>query len=76
MNDVASVLKRLGYGEVRLNGGEWVPLSTLNGELGTTDETEIRIPSSWDHRVRLVDAETEKPVGRARKACSLPRRDD
>ena len=76
MNDVASVLDRLGYGEVRLKDGEWVPTSDLNGELGTTDETKIITPPSYDHRARLVDAETEELVGRARKACPLPRRDN
>ena len=43
MKDVIPVLEKLGYGEIRPEGGtpgagEWLPLSDVNGRYGTTGE--------------------------------------
>jgi hypothetical protein len=41
MHDVKGVLDFLGYDELRPAGGQWRPLAEVNGQLGTTDETDI-----------------------------------
>lgn len=65
MNDVKGVLEHLGYDELRSAGGDWRPLSEVNGQYGTTDETKIIRPD--DGPIRLVDRETGDEVGFARK---------
>jgi len=69
-DDTAGTLRYMGYGEVCFRGGEWRPLEAVNGELGTTSETEI-----YDHKgaptCRLVDADTGERVGTARLSCPV-----
>jgi len=82
MNEVIPVLEKLGYGEIRLeesapngspqeseDGGEWAPLSDMNGRFGTTDRTKI-ISRKNRPTCRLVDRETGELVATARKSCS------
>ena len=69
-DDTAGTLMHMGYGEVRFRGGDWQPLESVNGELGTTSETEI-IDRKGAPTCRLVDAETGERVGKARLSCPL-----
>jgi hypothetical protein len=69
-DDVAGTLRFTGYREIRVRGGEWRPIADLNGELGTTGETEI-IDRKGAPTCRLVDADTGETVGRARLSCPV-----
>lgn len=68
MNDVVEVLRHLGYDEIRLQDESWQPLSKLNGDLGTTDETYV-IQEDESPRIRLKDPETDEEIGQARRSA-------
>lgn len=67
MHDVKGVLDFLDYDQLRPAGGEWQPLSEVNGQYGTTDETHLIRHRQEDGVMRLVDAETGEQVATARK---------
>jgi hypothetical protein len=67
MHDVKDVLGFLGYDEIRPAGGEWRPLSEVNGQLGTTDETDI-LDIDHEEGLRLVDRDTGDLLATARKS--------
>lgn len=69
-DDTAETLRFMGYGEVRFRGGRWRPLGSVNGELGTTAETEIHDPKK-EPTCRLVDGETGEQIGTARLSCPI-----
>lgn len=69
-DDTAGTLAHMGYGEVRIRGGRWRPLESVNGGLGTTAETEIHDPKGKP-TCRLVDGETGETVGTARLSCPI-----
>jgi hypothetical protein len=71
-DDVAGTLAYMGYREVRFRDGEWAPLSAVNGELGTTAETEIH-DRKGAPTCRLVDGETGERIGTARLSCPVDR---
>ena len=60
----------MGYGEIRFRGEDWQPLESVNGELGTTSETEIH-DRKGTPTCRLVDGDTGERVGRARRSCPV-----
>lgn len=65
---VRRVLRALGYTEVRLAAAEeWRPLKQVNGRFGTADETCVQLPEPGRPHVKLEDADSEEPVGWARK---------
>lgn len=70
LNDTVGTLSRMGYGEVRFRGEGWRPLSAVNGELGTTAETEIHV-SKGRPTARLLNGETGERVGTARLSCPV-----
>jgi hypothetical protein len=69
-DDTAGTLRFTGYREIRFRDGEWKPLEAVNGELGTTSETEI-IDRKGQPTCKLVDGETGERVGTARLSCPL-----
>jgi hypothetical protein len=72
MNDVKRTLDAMGFGEVRLaDDNDWRPTADLDGGFGTTSETRIYLPRSFDHRARLVDAETSAVVAYARRSYPI-----
>jgi hypothetical protein len=70
LDDAVGTLSRMGYGEVRFRGEKWQPLSAVNGELGTTAETEIH-DRKGAPTCRLVDGDTGETVGTARLSCPV-----
>ena len=66
MNDAKKVLLELGYDEVRSRSGDWTPTASLNGELGTTDDTHIYVFD--DEPAELVDPENGEVCGFARQS--------
>jgi len=88
MKGVQEILEHLGYGEIRLEGdgpnessqvsdvgGEWAPLSGVDGRFGTTDRTKI-LSRKNRPTCRLVDRETGRLVATARKSCPLESTDE
>jgi hypothetical protein len=72
MNNVKQTLDALGFGEVRLAGNDdWRSTADLNGEMGTTYDTTIRLPRSFEQHARLLDPETGEVVAHARKAYPI-----
>jgi predicted ATP-dependent serine protease len=67
MHDVKDVLGFLGYDELRPAGGEWRPLSEVNGRFGTTDETDI-LDTGHEEGLRLVNRDTGDLLATARKS--------
>jgi hypothetical protein len=67
MHDVKGVLNHLGYDELRPAGGEWRPLSEVNGRFGTTDDTDI-LDTGHEEGLRLRDRETGDLLATARKS--------
>jgi hypothetical protein len=67
MHDVKGVLDLLGYDELRPDGGQWRPLAEVNGQLGTTDETDI-LDIDHEEGLRLVDRDTGDLLATARKS--------
>jgi hypothetical protein len=67
MHDVKGVLNHLGYDELRLAGGEWRPLSEVNGRFGTTDDTDI-LDTGHEEGLRLRDRDTGDLLATARKS--------
>lgn len=66
MHDVIDVLDFLGYDQLRPAGGDWRPLSEVNGRYGSADETHLIRPQQ-DETMRLVDANSGEEVALARK---------
>jgi hypothetical protein len=74
MNDVKKTLDALGFGEVRLtDDSDWRPTADLNGEMGTTSQTRIRLPRAFEQHAHLLDAETDEVVALARKSYPINR---
>jgi len=69
-DDTAGTLAHMGYGEIRFRGEEWQPIGQVNGELGTTAETEIH-DRKGASTCKLLDGETGERVGTARLSCPL-----
>jgi len=67
MHDVKGVLNHLGYDELRPAGGEWRPLSEVNGRFGTTDDTDI-LDTGHEEGLRLRDRDTGDLLATARKS--------
>jgi hypothetical protein len=67
MHDVKGVLDFLGYDELRPAGGQWRPLAEVNGQYGTTDETDI-LDIDHEEGLRLVDRDTGDLLATARKS--------
>jgi hypothetical protein len=67
MHDVKGVLDFLGYDELRPAGGQWCPLAEVNGQYGTTDETDI-LDIGQEEGLRLVDRDTGDLLATARKS--------
>jgi hypothetical protein len=67
MHDVKGVLDFLGYAQLRPAGGDWTPLSKVNGRYGTTDDTELIRPQQEEGIIRLVDRTTGDELALARK---------
>ena len=67
MHDVEDVLNHLGYDEIRPAGGEWRPLSEVNGRFGTTDKTDI-LDTGHEEGLRLVNRDTGDLLATARKS--------
>lgn len=63
-NKVVDVLDYYGCDEVCIQG-EWRSLSEVEGALGTTHETYVRLHDE-PPRIRLIDPETDEEIGRAR----------
>ena len=69
MNDLLSVLRFLGYDEVRAaDGSEWQAADEVNGRLrgATTDEVHVMVHDRWSPPCRLVDPSTGERVAVAR----------
>jgi len=69
-DDAAGTLAHMGYGEIRFRGGDWQPLESINGELGTTAETELHDRKGFP-TCKLIDGDTGERVGTARLSCPL-----
>ena len=67
MHDVKGVLDFFGYDELRPAGGQWRPLAEVNGQYGTTDETDI-LDIGHEGGLRLVDRDTGDLLATARKS--------
>ena len=67
MHDVKGVLNHLGYDELRPAGGEWRPLSEVNGRFGTTDDTDV-LDTGHEEGLRLRDRDTGDLLATARKS--------
>ncbi|PQJ26744.1 hypothetical protein BSZ35_19030 [Salinibacter sp. 10B] len=67
MHDAIDVLDFLGYEHIRLHGGDWRPIASAGGQLGTADNTHLFRHSQEDGVMRLVDGETGDQIGFARK---------
>jgi hypothetical protein len=71
MNDVQGVLAFLEYREVRPAGEDWQPVADVAGRYGTTDRTKI-LSDKREPTARLVNRDTGRQVGTARRSCPYP----
>lgn len=67
MQDVKGILDFLGYDQLRPAGGDWRPISEVNGRYGTTDDTDLIRPQHEEGIIRLVDRDTGDEIAFARK---------
>jgi hypothetical protein len=72
MNDLLDVLRFLGYDEVRTAGGEWKPVSDVNGRLdgASTDDVHVIVNGRWSPSCRLKDPDTGQRIAVARQPDS------
>lgn len=69
-DDTAGTLAHMGYREIRFRGEDWQPLDAVNGQLGTTSETEIH-DRKGQPTCKLVDGDSGERVGTARLSCPV-----
>jgi hypothetical protein len=73
MNDLADVLRFLGYDEVRTADGEdWKPVDEIDGRLdgANTDNVHLMICGRWSPSCRLKDPDTGQRIAVARQPDS------